>query len=65
MCVGCKSLKGKALDVYAAGLSLPRRQQVELCKANDPRGRLRLLAILMPMFDEHALEDAAAIEAVG
>lgn len=61
MCVDCKSLKGKALDVYAAGLPLSRRQQVALCKANDPMGRLRLVAILMPMFDEHALEDAARV----
>ena len=56
MCSGCGALKGKALDVYAAALTLPANQRLKFVESQDPGRRLGLIVKLGPMLDEHKFD---------
>ena len=53
MCTGCKELRGKALDVYAAALQRPAVERMKFIEAQDRNGTLGLVSLLGPMIAEH------------
>lgn len=54
MCVGCKSLTGRPLDIYSAALMLPIDKRMPFVERQDHG---RWTELLRPMLDEHAAEE--------